>query len=151
MQSPRFSKAMLMCGVVGLLFASSATEAAAQRTGTVRGVVSAQGTGRPIQDAQVAVLATRIGTTTDREGNYELTNVPEGSVRLQIRAIGYTTQTIIVSVSLTQPATLDFTLRGSVISLDEIVVTGTGAAVEKKQLGNTIGTIDFAAISQMPV
>ncbi len=151
MQSPRFSKTMLMFGVVGLLFASSSTEAAAQRTGTVRGVVRAETTGRPIQEAQVAVLATRIGATTDREGSYEITNVPEGSVRLQVRAIGYATQTVVVSVSLTQPATLDFTLRGSVISLDEIVVTGTGAAVEKKQLGNTIGTIDFAAISQMPV
>ncbi len=146
MQSPRFSKTMLMCGVVGLLFASSATEAAAQRTGTVRGVIRSQSTGLAIQDAQVAVMATRIGTVTDREGQYEIANVPEGSVRIQVRAIGYATQTVVVSVLLTQPATVDFVLRGSVISLDVLVVTGTGAAVENKQLCNTIATIDLAKL-----
>ena len=151
MQCPCLTKTMLLWGVVGLLFASSTTEAAAQRTGIVRGVVRTEGTGRPIQDAQVAVLATRIGTLTDREGQYEIVNVPEGSVRLQIRAIGFATQTIIVSVSLMQPATQDFFLKESVIALDEIVVTGTGAAVEKKQLGNTIATIDVARLRNAPV
>lgn len=151
MQSHCLTKTMLLCGVVGLLFASGATEATAQRTGIVRGVVRAEGTGRPIVNAQVAVLATRIGTLTDREGQYEIANVPEGSVRLQIRAIGYATQTIIVSVLLMQPATQDFVLRGSVVALDEIVVTGTGAAVEKKQLGNTIATIDAATLRNAPV
>jgi TonB-linked SusC/RagA family outer membrane protein len=142
---------MLLWGAVGLLFASSATEAAAQRTGIVRGVVRTEGTGRPIENAQVAVLATRIGALTDRDGQYEIANVPEGSVRLQIRAIGYATQTVTVAVLLTQPATQDFLLKGSVIALDEIVVTGTGAAVEKKQLGNTIATVDLAQLANAPV
>ncbi len=151
MQCHCFTKSMLLWGAIGLLFASGATEAAAQRTGTVRGVVLAEGTGRPIVNAQVAVLATRLGVLTDREGQYEIANVPEGSVRLQVRAIGYATETITVAVSLTQPATQDFALRGSVIALDEIVVTGTGAAVEKKQLGNTIATVDAATLRNAPV
>ena len=151
MRYPRFTKTMLLWGAIGLLLASGATEAAAQRTGTVRGVVRAEGTDRPIENAQVAVMATRIGTLTDREGQFEIANVPEGSVRLQIRAIGYATQTVVVSVLLTQPAVVNFVLRGSVIALDEIVVTGTGAAVEKKQLGNTIATIDFAKLQNAPV
>ena len=151
MQRLCYTKTMLLWGAIGLLLASGATEAAAQRTGTVRGVVLAEGTGRPIVNAQVAVLATRIGTLTDREGQYEIVNVPEGSVRLQIRAIGYATQTVIVSVLLTQPATQDFLLRGSVIALDEIVVTGTGAAVAKKQLGNTVAVVDVASLRNAPV
>ena len=151
MRYPCFTKTMLLWGAIGLLLASGATEAAAQRTGIVRGVVRTEGTGRPIVNAQVAVLATRLGVLTDREGQYEIANVPEGSIRLQIRAIGYATQTVIVSVLLTQPATQDFLLRGSVISLDEIVVTGTGAAVEKKQLGNTIAVVDVASLRNAPV
>ena len=52
MQCPRFIRAMLLWGAVGLLFASGATEAAAQRTGTIRGVVRTANTGLPVQDAR---------------------------------------------------------------------------------------------------
>ena len=141
MQCPRFTRAMLLWGAVGLLFASGTTEAAAQRTGTIRGVVRAVNTGLPVQNVQVLVLSTRLGTVTDREGLYEIVNVPEGSVRLQIRAIGYSTQSVTVAVSLTQPATQDFLLAGSVIRIDEVVVTGTGAATQLKQLGTTVAVI----------
>jgi TonB-linked SusC/RagA family outer membrane protein len=38
-----------------------------------------------------------------------------------------------------------------VIALEAVVVTGTGAAVEKKQLGNTIATVDMSRIEDAPV
>ncbi|MEJ2238489.1 MAG: carboxypeptidase-like regulatory domain-containing protein, partial [Gemmatimonadales bacterium] len=146
----KFLRTALLLGAFGVLLASITAPAAAQRTGTIRGVVTDQGTGRPIAGVQVSVEGTRIGSITNEEGAFELANVPAGGVRVRVRMIGYSSQLIEASVS-TAPVDLNVVLRESVISLDAVVVTGTGAAVEKKQLGNTIATLDMANIEASPV
>ncbi len=147
----RFTKAALAFAAVGVLMALTAGAAAAQRVGTIRGVVHDAGSRQPIQGVQVMVEGTRLGAVTDAEGRFELANVPEGSVNLRVRMIGYNTQMIETGVSPTQPATVEVAMRQSVIQLDAVVVTGTGAAVEKKQLGNTIATVDMSRIESAPV
>ena len=151
MYSTRLVKAALLIGAAGVFLAGTASPAAAQRTGVVRGTVRDASTNRPVAGVQILVVGTRIGAVSDREGLYELQNIPVGSVRVQVRAIGYASQVITAPVSATQPTVLDLTLKESVIRLDAVVVTGTGAAVEKKQLGNTIGTIDLKTLEFAPV
>jgi TonB-linked SusC/RagA family outer membrane protein len=147
----KFTRAALTFAVVGVLLALTAGAAAAQRVGTIRGIVRQAGLQRPIAGVQISVEGTRLGAITDAEGRFEIANVPEGSARVRVRMIGYTTQLIETGVSATQPATLEVNMRESVIALDAVVVTGTGAAVEKKQLGNTIATVDMSRIETAPV
>jgi TonB-linked SusC/RagA family outer membrane protein len=143
-------KPALLLGALGVLVASITAPAAAQRTGTIRGVVTDAGSGRPIEGVQVSVEGTRIGAITNEEGRYELANVPSGGVRVRVRMIGYSSQLAEATVGAA-PVELNIALRESVIALDAVVVTGTGAAVEKKQLGNTIATLDMANIEEAPV
>ncbi len=47
--------------------------------------------------------------------------------------------------------TLDFQLSSSATDLDLVVVTGTGGPVAKKQIGNSIGTIDSKKLEELPI
>ena len=150
MSHTKLFRVALLFGAAAVLLAGTAVPAAAQATGTVRGVVRDASTQRPVAGVQIGVEGTRIVAITDREGRYELANVPVGSARIRVRMIGYSSQLAEAAVTM-QPMDLDFTLKQSVIALDAVVVTGTGAAVEKKQLGNTIATIDLKTIERAPV
>ena len=135
--------------VLALLF--TATIAAEAQTGTVRGQVVDEGTRQPLAGAQIFIPDTRLGALTNASGAFLLVNVPEGTHQLRVQMIGYGGQSQTVVVAAGETATADFELGQSAIALDEIVVTGAGAATEKRKLGNTVGTINEAAIETAPV
>ena len=148
-----FRAASTAMGALAVL--ALATPASAQQTGTVTGVVTESGTGRPLQGVQVFMVGRTVGPVADRssrgvvtdaDGRYTMAGVPAGQITLRARFVGFTSQTATLSLVAGQSATLDFTLRPSVISLDEIVVTGAGVAQSKKQLGNTIATVDVQEV-----
>ena len=146
----RFFKAVLLFGAV-VAFLATAAPAMAQGTGTIRGIVTQEGSGTPIMGVQIHVLGTRLTGITDENGAYQIANVPVGNVDLRVRMIGYSRQAANANLTANLPLELNFEMRQSVIALEAVVVTGAGAAVEKKQLGNTIATVDMSRIEQAPV
>ncbi len=74
--------------------------------------------------ANIVVKGTTTGTTSDFEGNYELTLAP-GSYTLSFSFVGYQTKEITdVNLSPGQEITVDVTLNSSGV-LDEILITTT--------------------------
>ncbi len=147
----KFTTAALTFAVVGVLFALTAGAAAAQEVGTIRGVVTDAGNQRAIAGVQIHVLNTRLTAITDENGAYQLANVPVGNVDLRVRMIGYSRASANGNVTANLPLEINFEMRQSVIALEAVVVTGAGAAVEKKQLGNTIATVDMTRMQAAPV
>ncbi len=147
----KFFKTVLLCGAVAAFLAVATAPAMAQATGTIRGTVTQAGTGDPIMGARVEVIGTRLTAVTDEDGTYQIANVPVGTVDLRVRMIGFSRQNASANLTANMPLELDFEMRQSVISLEAVVVTGAGAAVEKKQLGNTIATVDMSSIEAAPV
>jgi TonB-linked SusC/RagA family outer membrane protein len=143
-------RGLLSCGAAALLLVGTAASAQGQ-TGSIRGAVRDAVSQRPIEDAEVSVVGLQMRTTSDEAGAFVLNNVPIGQQRVQVRVLGYSSQIATTSVTAAGPNQLDFALRQSVVALDAVVVTGTGAQVEKKQLGNTIGTIDAERLENAPV
>ena len=131
-----------------------AVPAQAQQTGTISGSVTQTGSGRPLNGVQLYIPAgrcpgverscPRVTAVTDPSGQYTMANVPAGQVEIRARLVGFSSQSTTVGVVAGQSFELNFELRTSVISLDEIVVTGAGVAQSKKQLGNTITTLSPA-------
>jgi TonB-dependent starch-binding outer membrane protein SusC len=116
--------------------------------GTVRDAAS----GRPLPNAQISVTGTTLGAATNDAGVYRIVNAPVGpGVQVRVRLIGYGAQARTVAVTLGQTARADFELTQSAIQLDQVVVTGTGGAVETKKLGNTIATIDASELRTAPI
>ena len=109
---------------------------------TFNGTVTEGGTTSPLSGASVYLQGTAFGAVTDFDGNYSFTaNLDSGSYTLTISNIGFTTQNLNVDLGASTTITTDIALQEDLLSLDEVVVTGTGAGANKRTLGNAISTI----------
>ncbi len=123
----------------------------AQETGTITGQITDEGSGRPLASSQVYLEGTAFGTLTGNNGRYLFLNVPVGEYELGVQLLGYRTVTQTVTVTAGGSQTIDVGLTVTAIDMDEIVVTGTGAATEKKKLGNSIATVDVGRLEDVPI
>lgn len=72
----------------------------------------------------IRVMETSIGTTTDTEGNYRISNLPTGSYRVEYRFIGY--KSVIrtdVIISPAKPTTINVEMAEEDIELQAVTVT----------------------------
>ena len=133
--------------MAGLAFAS----AAEAQTGTVTGQVTDAASGRPLESAQVYIEGTALGTLTNSAGRYLFVNAPVGEHTVIAELVGYRAGSQTVTVTAGATSTADFGLTVTAIALDQIVVTGTGVATEKKRLGNSIATVDVSRLEDRPI
>ncbi|TVR64278.1 MAG: SusC/RagA family TonB-linked outer membrane protein [Gemmatimonadales bacterium] len=127
-----------------------AAQVAAQST--VTGTVTEAGTQRPLVNAQVSIPGTTLGTLTNTRGEFTITGaIPTGEVTVRAELIGFRAEQLTATVAEGATVTLDFRLAQTALALDQIVVTGAGAATERRRLGNTVGTIDLAELETAPV
>ena len=115
----------LLPGVVLLLVASSNRLAA--QGGTLRGRV-ADSAGAPLPRAIVSVDAIGLRATTNDQGDYEIRGIPPGTYSVRARILGYVAQTAQVTVSATEPAQQNFSMRSQAIALSPVdVLVGSRA------------------------
>ena len=88
---------------------------------TVRGNVSDE-TGTPIPAANVVILGTSVGTTTDFDGNFVLETSEAPPFELQITAIGYSTAQVQVT---SDNQTLTISMSEAQTFLEEVVVSAS--------------------------
>ncbi|MEQ9307227.1 MAG: TonB-dependent receptor, partial [Marinoscillum sp.] len=81
--------------------------------------------GESLVGANVWLEDSRYATSTDREGRYALTNIPEGSYTLRISYVGF--ESFKKSLSISEDISLDVRLKESVITGDEVIVYATRA------------------------
>lgn len=98
---------------------------AVAQSGRVIGTVTEKLNSTPIAGARVQVGNTNRFVTANREGRYQLNGLTAGNYELKASAIGFSLQSVTVTVGDTT-VTADFALSRSAISLDEVVVTPTG-------------------------
>jgi TonB-linked SusC/RagA family outer membrane protein len=120
---------------------------AAAQTGrtTVNGEVTDSTSQQPLVGVEVYVVgadgATLRGTRTDAAGRYVLSNVPVGAETIRARFVGYGPKERTLTIAAGASVTLDFALMPRSLQLDQVVVTGTGGAVQKRAVGNVVATI----------
>lgn len=129
------------------LAAGSAWAQAGEITGTV-----VDEDDRPLVGVHVTFEVDGVtrGSTSDMDGEYTIENVPAGTHVLEARFVGYDTQVQEVTVAEGETVTVNFTMPETAVGLDEVVVTGTGGPVERRELGHTIGTIDSEVLRELP-
>ncbi|WP_165024957.1 SusC/RagA family TonB-linked outer membrane protein [Dysgonomonas sp. ZJ279] len=84
----------------------------------------------PIPGATVSVKGTTNATMADENGQFTLSNVPQGAT-ITASSVGYVT----VEARYTGQPTLNFTLKSNTTDLDEVVVTALGMKRSQKSLG----------------
>jgi TonB-dependent starch-binding outer membrane protein SusC len=146
-REPMFAR--LRCSVGSLLMAFLvAAPAAAQQTGSVTGTVADISGGAPLNGVQVSITGTNLGGLTDARGRYLIQNVPAGQHTVEVVFIGYRTEQQTVTVAAGETASANFQLGISAVTLDEVVVTGTGGEVARKQLGATVASVNVSAVQE---
>ena len=83
--------------------------------------------GNPLAGANVEVVATGQGSSSDASGAYMITGVASGDYSVKATYIGYKTQTKSVDVSASG-ANVNFSLATSAVAGEGVFVTGTRAA-----------------------
>lgn len=118
-----------------------------QRPATAGTVVDAQ-TRKPLPDAVVAVAGSALTVTTDRSGRFRFEGLSGTEVELTARRIGYRPATRRARVG---DEGIELAITPTAINLDELIVTGTPEATERRALSNSIAVVDVgAAVDKAP-
>lgn len=108
----------------------------------ITGKVTNATTGEAIQGGTVSVKGTTIATSTNREGAYTISgNLRTGSTTLLFTGIGMKPVERTIQITGDAAYTVNAEVEEDVLGMDEVVVTGTGVATQKRQLGNAIATV----------
>ena len=121
--------------------------AALAQGGTIRGVVTEQGSGQPLQGVQVSVVGTNQTVITNQEGRYALNNVSAGQRTVRAARIGFAGASRTVTVG-TAPVEASFALSPDVLGLDELVVIGYGQTERRNAAGGAIASVRPAEQTQ---
>jgi len=122
----------------------------AQTTGTVSGVITAEGSGEPLPGANVVLKGTRRGAASDVDGSYTILGVAPGTYTLVAQLLGYKDREVEVRVGANEKTAVNFQLEASAIQLDAIVVTGTGTELKKREVTTPVATISAPEIRSAP-
>ncbi len=114
--------------------ASTVTMLPAHAESTCSGVVL-DSNGESVIGASVRVVGSKLGTVTDIDGKFTLSNVPKGAT-IEVSYIGYSTQ----QVKFTG-APLSITLKEDATALDEVVVMGYGVEQKRSKVTNSIAKV----------
>ncbi|WP_418497960.1 TonB-dependent receptor [Flagellimonas sp.] len=79
----------------------------------------------PLPLANVLLKGAEMGTATDVDGLFELTNIPPGDYILMVSSLGYLPFQTKITLGSGEAKTINISLEPSAENLDETVVTGT--------------------------
>jgi TonB-dependent starch-binding outer membrane protein SusC len=126
--------------------AADTTSSPTARAAPIEGVVLNARTQQPVAGARVVVQGTSLSALTDGQGRFRIQDVAGDSVTVRVIMIGFRP---LVSRVVVGASDLRLLLQESAIELDEVVVTGTPGAVEKRALGNSVAQIKAADLTDV--
>lgn len=92
------------------------------QTGIIKGSLVDATNNEPILFANILVLDTDIGTTTDEEGNFKV-EVEPGVYNIRFSYVGYKDQTVFeVAVKSSRPTTLEVKMESTQLTIEEVIV-----------------------------
>ncbi len=122
---------------------------------TIAGSVKDSQTGDLLPGANVALVGTGFGASTDVNGKYVILNVPPGSYTIRATYVGYTPTSTAVQVEEGKNLKEDFNLNAVGVEGEVVVITaqaqGQNAAINQ-QLSNTniVNVVSAARIQELP-
>lgn len=120
------------------------------QTGIIRGQVSNSINNDPIPFANILVVGTDVGTTTDIDGNYEIKGLEPKLYDIRVSFVGFNEQTVYeIQVSNSRPTTIDVKLEEFTQDLEEVVVKASPFR-KTEESPVSLRTIGIAEIQRNP-
>ncbi len=108
---------------IGIIFILSFSSVYAQNI--IKGKVTEFGKGNPIVNANVYILKTLLGSSTNNNGNYEIKNIPDGYFTVVVSHINYKTVKKRFSFADNHTIIMDIELEPKLFQLPEVTVEVT--------------------------
>lgn len=96
----------------------------------------------PLSFVNIGVAGTNIGTYTDVNGNFKLTDIPTGAQKITFSSVGFRAYSKQLIFENNQERVIDIVLEKSFEELEEVVITGTRTERNKKESPVIVGVID---------
>ncbi len=117
---------------------------------TITGTVVDAKANETLVGINVTIRNTKLGSSTDKDGKFAiLASLVPGRYTLSFSLIGYKGRQM--AVEFADQAIVDVgrvSMEEDILRAQEIVVTGTGVAMEKERLGNAVSTVGGNAITE---
>lgn len=110
----------------------SAIHVQAQEIGSISGIITDHSS-NPIAGATISLERTSLGTVTDEEGHFSISNIPIGRYNLEIKGIGYQSIKKSLEITANQNQHFEETLHTDNLSMNEVVVSATRYGVSRKE------------------
>ncbi|MBT8403884.1 MAG: TonB-dependent receptor [Gemmatimonadetes bacterium] len=120
------------------------------QVGQVTGVVRDAANAAPLQGAQVYIEGTELGSLTNSEGRFLISQVPVGSQVLMVQLIGRATVSRDITVTAGQTTTVEITLEQTALALDELVVIGYGTQ-QRRDVTGSVASVSGVEITEAAV
>lgn len=132
-----------------LITASISSFAQTASNVNIKGYVQDEKTGETLPYANVTLLGTEIGTSTNQQGYFVLVNVPAGPCTLRVHYIGYIKSDIPLVAEKNSPA-IAVKMKATVLQGDEVVVTAE--TYETVQIAKGISELKISprGLSKLP-
>ena len=119
---------------------------AASQGRTITGHVFDAVSSAPLGRAQITLKGTETGTLSKDDGSYALA-APVGDVTLVVHLIGYKRREM---AATSDQATVNIELERDVLQLEAVVITGQATGQERRNLANSVATVNAEQVNQVP-
>ena len=141
--------------MVTLVAVIAATSAFAQKTSNLSGSVKDAQTGDGLPGANVLLVGSGMGATSDVQGRFVVRNIPAGAYTLRVTYLGYEPISTSITVQAGTDMRKDFKLNAVAIEGETIVVTAQAAGQNEainRQLTSmpVMNAVSAARIQELP-
>lgn len=137
-------------GLVAVLALLTAPLAAQQTTGKIEGSVTDQA-GVPIANAQVLIVGTSFGSTTNDKGYYFFNSVPVGTYTVRAQFIGYAPAEVRgVRVQGGQTLTADVKMESSAVQVTGVTITAAANPIVPRDQVSSKSIVSGDLIASLP-
>ena len=108
----------------------------------VHGHVLDAKTGEHLPYTNILIKGSSFGVAADESGHYSIRKLPEGSYKIQARAMGYKSQVKQLSVEKDKQTHLNFELHPDYINAEGVVITANRNEVNRKDATTIVNVLD---------
>jgi TonB-dependent starch-binding outer membrane protein SusC len=116
--------------------------------GTLSGKVT-EPNGEDAVGVSISLVGTKIGTVTDLDGNFRLTNVPAGAQTIKASYTGFENMEQAVNIRNGETTTINLTLKENANVLDEVVILGYDVQ-RKRDLVGSVSKVSSEKLNEIP-
>ncbi len=118
---------------------------------SISGIVKSKLDNKPVPEVNIIVEPLQIGTATDKEGKFELGNLPLGKFKIVFSHVGYKTKIVNINISKETHKVLKVFLEEKPVMLGEVTVTSSRTKHLLKDIPLPVEVVTSGMIDNVPL